>query len=169
MASICSEEETLSGFTERMADDSVTSEHALKSRMLLFSRSLAVWWPDRSRRLRVVSSRCITLGNFLCGAQISSPPLALYSDFAAIGMEGRWGSNMTTDTSRAPLPTDTVVPIESVLCTEDLEGRPSRPPHFETKNRALTAVQVDELTTLRPMPSPSEFIVTFPISTPAST
>jgi signal transduction histidine kinase len=44
---------------------------------------------------------------------------------------------MTSDAARVPLPTGSVLPIESVLCTEELERRPSRPPHFETENGAL--------------------------------
>ena len=29
------------------------------------------------------------------------------------------------------------VPLESILCTEDLHRRPSRPPDYEKENRAL--------------------------------
>ena len=29
------------------------------------------------------------------------------------------------------------VPLESILCTEELHRRPSRPPDFEKENRAL--------------------------------
>lgn len=32
------------------------------------------------------------------------------------------------------------VPLESILCTEELNRRPSRPPDYETENRALTAL-----------------------------
>jgi signal transduction histidine kinase len=35
------------------------------------------------------------------------------------------------------LPTDSLVPLESVLCTEELNRRPSRPPDYERENRAL--------------------------------
>ena len=44
---------------------------------------------------------------------------------------------MTGDTAPFPLRTDALVPLESVLCTEELDRRPSRPPDFETENRAL--------------------------------
>jgi signal transduction histidine kinase len=43
-------------------------------------------------------------------------------------------------TETAPLRTDALiplVPLESILCTEELDRRPSRPPDFETENRAL--------------------------------
>jgi signal transduction histidine kinase len=43
---------------------------------------------------------------------------------------------MTEDTSRAVLPSD-LVPLESVLCTDELNRRPLRPPDYETENRAL--------------------------------
>jgi signal transduction histidine kinase len=33
-----------------------------------------------------------------------------------------------------------IVPLESVLCTEELHGRPSRPPDYEKENRALSAL-----------------------------
>ena len=32
------------------------------------------------------------------------------------------------------------VPLESIVCTEELHGRPSRPPNFEKENRALVAL-----------------------------
>ncbi|MGH9741975.1 MAG: PAS domain S-box protein [Candidatus Acidiferrum sp.] len=35
---------------------------------------------------------------------------------------------------------DSPVPLESILCTEELERRPSRPPDFEKENRALVAL-----------------------------
>jgi signal transduction histidine kinase len=44
---------------------------------------------------------------------------------------------MTADPAQFPLRTDALVPLESVLCTEELDRRPSRPPDFETENRAL--------------------------------
>ena len=46
---------------------------------------------------------------------------------------------MTKTTSRGVLSND-LVPIESVLCTEELERRPSRPPDYETENRALVVL-----------------------------
>ena len=33
-----------------------------------------------------------------------------------------------------------VLPLESVLCTQELNRRPSRPPDYETENRALAAL-----------------------------
>jgi len=44
---------------------------------------------------------------------------------------------MTSDVARVSLPTDNLVPLESVLLTKELDRRPSRPPDFETENRAL--------------------------------
>ena len=38
------------------------------------------------------------------------------------------------------LPDDSLMPLESVLCTDELNRRPSRPPDYETENRALTAL-----------------------------
>jgi hypothetical protein len=39
---------------------------------------------------------------------------------------------------------DTLVPLESVLCTEELNRRPTRPPDYEAENRALVSL-VQEL------------------------
>jgi GAF domain-containing protein len=44
------------------------------------------------------------------------------------------------DESPAGLPNDSLVPLESILCTEELDRRPSRPPDYETENRALAAL-----------------------------
>jgi GAF domain-containing protein len=44
------------------------------------------------------------------------------------------------DESPTALPSDSLVPLESILCTEELNRRPSRPPDFETENRALAAL-----------------------------
>jgi PAS domain S-box-containing protein len=38
------------------------------------------------------------------------------------------------------LPGDNLVPLESVLCTEELNQRPTRPPDYETENRALVSL-----------------------------
>jgi PAS domain S-box-containing protein len=38
------------------------------------------------------------------------------------------------------LPSDNLVPLESVLCTEELNQRPTRPPDYETENRALVSL-----------------------------
>ncbi len=37
-------------------------------------------------------------------------------------------------------PVDPAVPLESVLCTEELQRRPSRPPDYEKETRALAAL-----------------------------
>ncbi len=42
--------------------------------------------------------------------------------------------------SRTDLPPDDLVPLESILCTEELDRRPPRPPDFETEIRALSAL-----------------------------
>ena len=39
---------------------------------------------------------------------------------------------------------DSPVPLESVLCTEELNRRPTRPPDYEAENRALVSL-VQEL------------------------
>jgi signal transduction histidine kinase len=44
---------------------------------------------------------------------------------------------MTGDAAQFPLRTDALVSLESVLCTEELDCRPTSPPDFETENRAL--------------------------------
>lgn len=46
----------------------------------------------------------------------------------------------TKDTSRSVPPSDSLVPLESVLCTEELNQRPSRPPDYETENHALVVL-----------------------------
>ena len=38
------------------------------------------------------------------------------------------------------LPSDSLVPLEAILCTEELNRRPSRPPDYQTENRALAAL-----------------------------
>ena len=50
--------------------------------------------------------------------------------------------NMAGNKNEAPtvIPGDSPVPLESVLCTEELNRRPSRPPDYEKENRALTAL-----------------------------
>ena len=40
----------------------------------------------------------------------------------------------------AVLPGKSLVPLESVLCTEELNRRPARPPDYEKESRALTAL-----------------------------
>ena len=44
------------------------------------------------------------------------------------------------DESPTALPNDSLVPLESILCTEELNRRPARPPDYETENRALAAL-----------------------------
>ena len=43
---------------------------------------------------------------------------------------------MTEGTPQGVLSSN-VVPLEAVLCTEELNRRPSRPPDYENENRAL--------------------------------
>ena len=38
------------------------------------------------------------------------------------------------------IPGSRSVPLESILCTEELRLRPFRPPDYETENRALAAL-----------------------------
>src|SRR5215510_8474258 len=42
--------------------------------------------------------------------------------------------------SPTALPEDGLVPLESILCTEELIGRPTRPRDYETENRALVSL-----------------------------
>jgi signal transduction histidine kinase len=42
--------------------------------------------------------------------------------------------------SAPPVPVDTLVPLECVVCTEELDSRPSPPPDYETENRALISL-----------------------------
>jgi PAS domain S-box-containing protein len=51
----------------------------------------------------------------------------------------------SASTSRANIPLEDSIPeagasLESVLCTEELRGRPSRPPNYEKENRALVVL-----------------------------
>ncbi|HEV3443284.1 MAG TPA: PAS domain-containing protein, partial [Gemmataceae bacterium] len=46
----------------------------------------------------------------------------------------------TQDRSTTALPSDSLVPLESVLCTEELNRRPTRLPDYETENRALVSL-----------------------------
>src|SRR5712692_8104706 len=46
----------------------------------------------------------------------------------------------TQDQSPTALPRDSLVPLESVLCTEELNRRPMRPRDYETENRALVSL-----------------------------
>src|SRR5262245_44176985 len=43
----------------------------------------------------------------------------------------------TQDQFPTALPCDGLVPLESILCTEELNRRPARPPDYQTENRAL--------------------------------
>jgi PAS domain S-box-containing protein len=49
---------------------------------------------------------------------------------------------MAANKNEAPtvMPGDSLVPLESELCTEELNGRPSRPPDYEKESRALAAL-----------------------------
>lgn len=44
------------------------------------------------------------------------------------------------DESPTGLPKDSLVPLEAILCTEELNRRPARSPDYETENRALAAL-----------------------------
>src|SRR5215831_11285941 len=46
----------------------------------------------------------------------------------------------TQDQSPTALPSDGLVPLESILCTEELNRRPTRPRDYETENRALVSL-----------------------------
>ena len=48
--------------------------------------------------------------------------------------------NPTQAESPTVHPGKSLVPLESVLCTEELNRRPARPPDYETENRALVAL-----------------------------
>ena len=51
---------------------------------------------------------------------------------------------MHTKSDRGPSPTalssEGLVPLEAVLCTEELQQRPARPPDYASENRALVAL-----------------------------
>ena len=51
-------------------------------------------------------------------------------------------SSKSTKKIQAPIerPVEELVPLESVLCTDELEARPSRPPDYETENRTLVTL-----------------------------
>jgi hypothetical protein len=38
------------------------------------------------------------------------------------------------------------IPLESVLCTEELKRRPSRPPNYQAENQALRALAQELIT-----------------------
>jgi len=46
----------------------------------------------------------------------------------------------TQDRSPTALPRDGLVPLQAILCTEELSRRPTRPPDYETENRALVSL-----------------------------
>jgi hypothetical protein len=46
----------------------------------------------------------------------------------------------TQEESPTALPDDGLVPLESILCTEELNRRPTRPRDYETENRALVSL-----------------------------
>ena len=46
------------------------------------------------------------------------------------------------------------VPLDSILCTEELRSRPSRPPDYEKENRALVEARRPHRT--RPVPQQPE-------------
>jgi PAS domain S-box-containing protein len=50
------------------------------------------------------------------------------------------GREAAPEESSAEPPRDGLVPLESILCTEELSRRPSRPPDYEAESRALAAL-----------------------------
>ncbi|MEH2070273.1 MAG: GAF domain-containing protein [Nostoc sp.] len=46
-------------------------------------------------------------------------------------------NNKSKNDALSNLPEDSLVPLEAILCNEELSRRPSRPPDYETENRAL--------------------------------
>jgi PAS domain S-box-containing protein len=52
----------------------------------------------------------------------------------------RSDSKGTQDQSPTALASDGLVPLESILCTEELNRRPTRPGDYETENRALVSL-----------------------------
>jgi hypothetical protein len=47
---------------------------------------------------------------------------------------------VTEDESPTALPSGSLVPLEAILCTEELHRRPTRPPDYQAENRALGAL-----------------------------
>src|SRR5919108_5442698 len=62
--------------------------------------------------------------------------------------EPSWGENMTESAkSNNDVPLEAAipqgaVPLEAILCTEELHRRPWRPPDYEKENRALVALAI---------------------------
>jgi hypothetical protein len=50
---------------------------------------------------------------------------------------------MTQDLSPIGILNDDQVPLESVVCTDELNQRPSRPADYETETRALLSASPD--------------------------
>ena len=50
---------------------------------------------------------------------------------------------MADDTTPFPFRSDALVPLESVLCTEELDRRPARPSDFEAEHCALLLLVQD--------------------------
>jgi C4-dicarboxylate-specific signal transduction histidine kinase len=71
---------------------------------------------------------------------------ALRSSSSVQAQRDHGGTDVTESVEiQASAPVETVVPIgaaplESILCTEELRSRPSRPPHYERENSALVAL-----------------------------
>src|ERR1700730_10708848 len=53
---------------------------------------------------------------------------------------GAAGATQEAGQAMPALNVDGVVPLESVLCTDELDRSPSRPPDYEQENRALVAL-----------------------------
>src|SRR5262249_43798671 len=54
--------------------------------------------------------------------------------------KGHHRMRSTQDQSPTALPSDGLVPLETILCTEELNRRPTRPRDYETENRALVSL-----------------------------
>jgi hypothetical protein len=47
---------------------------------------------------------------------------------------------VTEDESSTALPSGSLVPLEAILCTEELHRRPTRPPDYQAEHCALGAL-----------------------------
>jgi PAS domain S-box-containing protein len=65
---------------------------------------------------------------------------AIYSNSSRRERRAMAKQSHPKDESPTALPSDSLVPLESILCTEELDRRPLRPPDYETETRALAAL-----------------------------
>ena len=63
-----------------------------------------------------------------------------HGEAARYPVEFKQDTKPTKATAPAVLPRKSLVPLQSVLCTEELSRRPTRPPDYVTENRALVAL-----------------------------